>query len=137
MYANTAAGEVPAALAGDVTAVLGLCDIPSRCRTFAVDARHQRVRCEGGAHIYDDTSMKPATSTSTTIIASGDMNSTIADLRYAEKQWGYSQVPVSVVYTSPEEGIVNESPLTGNLEWDLDTQVSTMVPNSGRATVHV
>jgi subtilase family serine protease len=131
VYANTAPAMVPAALGGDVAAVLGLSDIPVSLPELSPSTLDTSgFTPKAVANIYDDTSMKPATSTSTAIIASGNMASTIDNLRYAEKQWGYSQVPVSIVYTSPEEGIVNENPLTGNLEWDLDTQVSTMVPKA-------
>ncbi len=37
---------------------------------------------------------------------------------------------MQVIYDGPKEGITNHNPLTGNLEWDLDTQISTMVPKA-------
>ena len=133
VYANTAAAMVPATLAGDVAAVLGLSDIPMGLPSLTVAAATPDLTGFGPkavANAYDDTSMKAATGTTTAIIASGDMTSTIADLRFAEKQFGFPQVPVSVIYDGPSAGIVNNNPLTGNLEWDLDTQISTMVPKA-------
>ena len=35
---------------------------------------------------------------------------------------------MKVIYDGPEAGIVNNNPLTGDLEWDLDTQISTHGP---------
>jgi len=132
VYANTAAASVPAALAGDIAAVLGLSDVPitlpKLTQTPTPDLTGFTPKAVANA--YDDSSMKPATGTTTAIIASGDMTSTIANLRFAEQQWGYSQVPVQVIYDGPQAGIVNGNPLTGDVEWDLDTQISTMVPKA-------
>jgi pseudomonalisin len=63
-------------------------------------------------------------------VASGNMAPVIANLRYAEEQWHFPKVPVKVIYGAPKAAIVNSNPLTGNLEWDLDTQISTMVPKA-------
>jgi subtilase family serine protease len=132
VYANTAPATVPAALGGDVVAVLGLSDVPigvpSSTQQSTPDLSGFTPKAV--AHAYDDSGMKPATGTTTAIIASGNMTPTIDNLRYAEKQWGYSQTPVKVIYDGPSAGIVNNNPLTGNLEWDLDTQISTMVPKA-------
>jgi pseudomonalisin len=132
VYANTAAASVPASLANDVTAVLGLSDIPMSMPSLSQDSTPDLdgFGPAAVANAYDDSSMPAATGTTTAIIASGDMTPTIANLRYAESQFGYSQVPVSVIYDGPEAGIVDNNPLTGNLEWDLDTQISTMVPKA-------
>jgi subtilase family serine protease len=115
-----------------VTAVLGLSDIPMGMPNLTQDSTPDLTGFgpKAVANAYGDSSMKAATGTTTAIIASGDMTGIIANLRFAEKQFGYSQVPVQVIYDGPQAGIVNNNPLTGNLEWDLDTQISTMVPKA-------
>ena len=132
VYGNTAPAMVPAQLTGDVAAVLGLSDVPIGTPQLTTDSTPNLSGFgpQAVANAYDDASMDPATSTTTAIIASGDMTPTIAHLRYAETQWGLPQVPVNVVYDGPQAGIVNNNPLTGNLEWDLDTQISTLVPKA-------
>jgi len=133
VYANVTAARVPAALAGDVRAVLGLSDVPIGVpRVAASSPDLSGFTPKAIANAYDDASMPAATATTVAVIASGDMTPTIANLRYAEKQFGFPQVPVSVIYDGPQAGIVNDNPLTGNLEWDLDTQYSTMVPKAVR-----
>jgi pseudomonalisin len=133
VYANTRAAMVPAGLQRDVVAVLGLSN--TRIAVPNVKAASSTPDLSGFtpkavAHAYDDSSMKPATRTTTAIVAAGDLTPVIANLRYAEKQWHFAQVPVKVVYDAPKAAIVNNNPLTGNLEWDLDTQISTMVPKA-------
>lgn len=132
VYANTAAASVPSSLANDVSAVLGLSDVPIAAPTPPQVSTPDLsgFSPQAVANAYDDTSMKPATGTTTAVIASGDMTSTIANLRFAEKQWGLPQVPVQVIYDGPQAGIVDGNPLTGNVEWDLDTQISTLVPKA-------
>lgn len=134
VYANSAPATVPATLGGDVTAVLGLSDVPIGLPhlTQVASPDLSGFTPKAVANAYGDAAMKAATATTTAIIASGNMTPTIGNLRYAEKQWGYSQVPVQVIYDGPSAGIVNDNPLTGNLEWDLDTQISTMVPKAVR-----
>ena len=137
VYANTAAASVPSSLAGDVVAVLGLSDIPLQMplqvRTAAsVPAAAGSPDLSGFSpqaiqHAYQADTLPPATGSSVAVITSGDMTSTISDLRYAEAGWKLPTVPVDVAYAGPKEGIVNNNPLTGNLEWDLDTQISTGV----------
>jgi subtilase family serine protease len=132
VYANTAAASVPASLANDVTAVLGLSDVPMSLPTLT-QASTPDLDGFGPAAVanaYDDSSMKAATGTTTAIIASGDMTGVIANLRFAETQFGFPQVPVQVIYDGPESGIVDNNPLSGNLEFDLDSQISTMVPKA-------
>ena len=132
VYANTAPAMVPASLSGDVAAVLGLSDVPMAVPqvTHASTPDLSGFGPKAIENAYDAIPMKPASSTTTAIIASGDMTPTIAHLRYAEKAWGFSPVPVSVIYDGPTGGIVDNNPLTGNAEWDLDTQISTMVAKS-------
>jgi pseudomonalisin len=134
IYANTAPAMVPASLKGDVSAVLGLEDIPVGLPQLKQDSSPDLSGFSPAAvdNAYDATTLPPASGTTTAVIASGDMTSTIADLRSAEAGWSkqlgidYPQVPVDVQYDGPAAGIVNNNPLTGNLEWDLDTQISTL-----------
>jgi pseudomonalisin len=132
VYANTTAALVPARLGGDVAAVLGLSDVPIHMGSLEASSSPDLTGFtpRAVATAYDDSKMKPATKTTTAIVASGNMRSTIANLRYAEKQWHFRPVPVKVIYDGPKEGIVNSNPLSGNLEWSLDTQISTMVPKA-------
>lgn len=128
VYANTAAALVPSHLRGDVVAVLGISDVPAgvdQPTLAAPDTSGFTPRAI--QHAYDAASMPTAASIPIAIIASGNMNGIIANLRYAEQQWHFPKVPVQVIYDGPKAGIVNNNPLTGNLEWDLDTQESTMV----------
>jgi subtilase family serine protease len=148
VYANVDAARVPAALSGKVRAVLGISAIPMGVPQLKVNAPAKLsvpgvstptapytsgFTPKAVANAYDDASMTAATRTTVAVIASGNMTSTIADLRYAEKEFKFPQVPVNVIYDGPQAGIVNDNPLTGNLEWDLDTQYSTMVPKAVRA----
>jgi pseudomonalisin len=133
VYANVTPARVPAALGGEVRAVLGLSDVPIEAPKAASSTPDlSGFTPKAIANAYDDARMPAASSTTVAVIASGDMTPTIANLRYAEKQFGFPQVPVQVIYDGPQAGIVNDNPLTGNLEWDLDTQYSTMVPKAVR-----
>lgn len=130
VYANTLPAMVPTSLGGEVAAVLGLSDVPlsiPQIEPSTLDTSGFTPKAV--AKIYDDSSLE-AKKTTTAIITSGNMTSTIANLRYAEAQWGYKPVPVKIVYDGPEAGIVENNPLTGDAEWDLDTQISTMVPKA-------
>jgi pseudomonalisin len=149
VFANTAPALVPARFAGLVLSVLGLSDIqmnlPHVVRTGApsisplLAAQIRKLSSTGQtpdtsgftpqqlADVYDGASLPAANATSTAVVVSGDMTGTIADLRYAEKQNQAAQAPVSVVYTAPEASVVDNNPYTGNLEWDLDTQMSTQI----------
>lgn len=134
VFANTSGASVPSSLAGDVVAVLGLSDVPMQMplqvRTGTASAGSPNL---GGfspqaiQHAYQADTLPAASGSTVGIIASGDMTSTIADLRYAEAGWKQPKVPVNVVYAGPKAAIVDNNPLTGNLEWDLDTQISTGV----------
>ncbi len=132
VYANTATAKIPTALEGQVAAVLGLSDVPMVKPAASAPTTPDLTGFSPQAvqKIYDATSMKPASSTTTAVITSGDMTPTISNLRYAEAQWKFPQVPVSVIYDGPKGGIVDNNPLTGSAEWDLDTQISTMVAQS-------
>lgn len=157
VYANIAPAEVPATLGTPVAAVLGLSDVPMNLpHTLAPStpsrlAAIRRSQTQAAAHpgkgptspgnfagfypaavqnMYDAATMPPASHESIAVITSGDMTSVIADLRYAEHNQGFPAVPVSVVYTTRPSEVVINNPYTGNLEWNLDTQISTMVAGS-------
>jgi pseudomonalisin len=131
-YANTTPALVPSALRHDVTAVLGLSDVPIHLSSLKTQSSPDLTGFtpRAVATAYGDASMKPATGTTTAIVASGNMTSIIKNLRFAEQHWHFRKVPVKVIYDGPKEGIVTHNPLSGNLEWDLDTQISTMVPKA-------
>ena len=132
VYGNTTAVMVPARLRGAVSAVLGLSDTPIHLPSLKAASSPDLTGFtpKAVANAYDDASMKPATKTTTAIVASGNMSSIIQNLRFAEQHWHFARVPVKIIYDGPKGGIVNNNPLTGNLEWDLDTQISTMVPKA-------
>jgi pseudomonalisin len=131
IYANTAPALVPSSLGTDVSAVLGLSDVPIQVPKLAATSPDVTGFTPAAVqNAYDAKSMAPASSQTIAVIASGDMTPIIANLRYAETQWHFPKVPVQVIYDGPKAGIVNNNPLTGSAEWDLDTQISTMVAQS-------
>lgn len=149
VYENTAPALVPSRFSGEVEAVLGLSDMPmvlphvvregAPSLTALDEAQIAELTATTGtpdlsgftpqqlATVYDASSLPAATRTSVAVIVSGDMTSTISDLRYAEQTNKAPQAAVSVVYTAPEADVVTDNPYTGNLEWDLDTQMSTQI----------
>jgi pseudomonalisin len=132
VYANTSPAMVPSALAGDVAAVLGLSDVPMQLPHVAHSAAPGSPDVSGFSpqaiqNAYDATSLPPANGSTVAVIASGDMTPTINALRAAEAAWKLPAVPVNVVYAEDPAAITKDNPLTGNLEWDLDTQISTGV----------
>jgi pseudomonalisin len=149
VYENTSAALVPDRFAGEVSAVLGLSDMPMTLphvvragppslttldtQQIAKETTATSTPDLSGftpqqlATVYSASSLPEATRTSVAVVVSGDMTSTIADLREAEAQNHAAQAPVSVVYTAPEADVVTDNPNTGNLEWDLDTQMSTQI----------
>jgi pseudomonalisin len=147
VYANTKPAMVPSRFAGEVTSVLGLSDIQLNLPHVLHQAGAQIPAVvsqqiakmtatigtpdisgftpEQMAEVYDASSLPEGKKTSIAVLVSGDMTGTIKDLRYAEKKDNARQAPVTVVYTAPKADVVNDNPYTGNLEWDLDTQMST------------
>lgn len=146
VYANTRAASVPSALAGKVTAVLGLQDVPMPLPKLRATGHSAAIPAATGSpdltgftpqaiqHAYQADGMPAATATETAIIAGGDMTPVIKDLRGAEKYFKFPQVTVNVIPDTPY-ATDPANPLTGNLEWDLDTQYSTMMASSSTATV--
>ena len=149
VLANTSAAQVPAALAGKVAAVLGLSNVPMglphltaakhTVATGVVPAASGSPDLTGFTpqavqHAYQADGMPAATGIETAIIAAGDMTPTIKDLRGAEKYFGFPQVAVNVIPDSPYSD-QSTNPLTGSLEWSLDTQYSTMMASTAHETV--
>lgn len=123
VFANVAGAYVPASLAGDVNTVLGLNDIPMN----AVQPQVATPKTPLTGYypkefqtVYGATGTPTGSKTSIAVMAEGDVSSVITDLRYAEKEQGLPQVPVTVVQTGPAT-----TDTSGVDEWDLDTQVST------------
>jgi pseudomonalisin len=147
VYANTAPAMIPSQFAGEVLSILGLSNVqltlphvlPQAGATLPAVVQQQIAKEQATTgtpdlsgfspellgQIYDASSLPSATKTSIAVIVSGDMKGTITDLRYAEAQNDVPQAPVSVVYTAPKASVIDDNPNTGNLEWDLDTQMST------------
>lgn len=122
VYANTTAAQVPAALGGLVTAVLGLNDAG---RYAAVTPKTDQVGLAGHTpadfqKLYDAGSTPTGSKTSIAIFAWQDVSKVKADLRLFEKKYKLPQVPFSVVQVGlPSPGVA------GQPEWDMDTQYST------------
>ncbi len=131
VYANTAPARVPAALSGKVASVLGLSDVrlnlPHVMHTQAAGSPNLSGFTPAQiAKVYQAATLPAAKNTSVAVVTSGDMTSTIKNLRYAEQVQHFPAVPVSVVYGAPKGAVIDNNPLTGNAEWDLDVQMSTM-----------
>lgn len=140
VYANTAAAMVPHALGSTVSAVLGLSDIPMT--GAAKPAATKPAATTAGspdlsgfvptavAHAYDADTIPWATNTSVAVVMAGDPTNTIKNLRTAERAWHRPAVPVTVEWGAGAKEDAWDNPLTDSVEWDLDTQYSTMVAGS-------
>lgn len=134
VYTNVEPALVPAKLGGIVAGVLGLNDAsvmnvtphfaPSPC--FPYDPAPSGTPClrDYGPQemqiFYDAGSTPTGSLTTVAVMAEGNVNPSLADLRYAETQNGLPQVPASIVQ------VALPSPDTsGVVEWDLDSQSST------------
>lgn len=145
IYANTSAAMVPTALAGKVTAVLGLSDVPMHLASLHVTSvKSGTAQSADGItlpnelslpqveQIYDANTMAPANGTTIALITGGNMKDEIAALRNEESINKYPQVPVNVIPDSPQAEDPN-NPLTDSLEWYLDTQMSTAMAHNVKA----
>jgi pseudomonalisin len=122
ILANTAAAQVPTALAGKVSAVLGLSTLTMSAAPSVSLPKLTGYYPTEFRKIYDTGSTTPGTGTTLAVIAEGNLAPTIKDLRLAETKQGLPQVPVSLVYSG-----VKSTDVSGADEWDLDTQTSTGV----------
>jgi subtilase family serine protease len=130
VYANTAAAQVPTALSGAISAVLGLNDLPMNLphkRAAAGTPNLTGFYPKQFQTVYDAAGTSTGSATSIAIIAEGNLTSTIKDLRVAEAKQALPQVPVSVLPTGPAS-----SDTAGADEWDLDSQTSTGVAQTVR-----
>ncbi|HET9127744.1 MAG TPA: S53 family peptidase [Propionibacteriaceae bacterium] len=128
VLANTAAAQVPAALGGVVSGVLGLSTLGAATTPTPTAPKLTGYYPSEFTKVYDATKTGTGVGSTLAIIAEGDLTQTVKDLRTAEKARSLPQVPVSIVRT----GIA--SPDTAGVdEWDLDTQTSTgLAPNLKR-----
>lgn len=130
--ASTVAGRLPAALAGEVSAVVGLSDI-GRLRTASHRASTTSVdyfRSYGPADVdalYDAPPTEVGVAESVAVLASGDMAPVLSDLRAFEQAFNLPAARVALRFVD------GGSPDRANTdEWDLDTQYSTgLAPGAG------
>ena len=127
LYVNTAAAQVPAALGGIVSAVLGLNTVGHMASQIALPTPQYLVSYTPPEFIkiYSADTVKPASKASIAIMAEGDMTGVIQDLRTEEAAFGLAQVPVQVV----QVGLASPD-VSGADEWDLDTQYSSGMAQS-------
>jgi pseudomonalisin len=123
IFANVVGASVPSALAGDVSAVLGLNDLPMNAVSPQVATPKTPLTGyypKEFQTVYGATGTPTGSKTNIAVFAEGNVSQVILDLRTAEKAQGLPQVPVIIVPTGP-----STSDTAGVAEWDLDTQVST------------
>lgn len=131
LFSNATAAMVPADLAGKVVSVLGLNDVPMSLPTASAGSPDLTgFTPREVAKIYQASSLPAAENTSLAIVMMGDVREVVKNLRYAERKWNYDKVHVKVVYGGPKKYVTYKNPLSGNAEWDLDTQISTMEAES-------
>lgn len=128
-YANTAAAQVPTALAGVVGAVLGLQDIgtmrtdlgtpspPAVPPTNNVGALYTP---QDFWTFYDANSAPTGQKTPIAVFAEGDVSEAITQLRDQEAAYNLPKVPVTVLAVGPAS-----SDTSGETEWEIDTENST------------
>ncbi len=123
-FVNLTAAEVPAALGGDVSAVLGLNTVGKMMPTIAFPLPQYLVSYNPTQFltIYGATKLAPPRRTAIAIMAEGDLTGVISDLRIEEQAFGLPQVPVTVVPVG-----VASTDTSGADEWDLDSQYSSGV----------
>jgi pseudomonalisin len=125
-YANTAPALVPSSLAGEVTAVLGLNDVPFVTPHPVVapaatgSPSTAGIPPEDFQNTYDAAGTATGSKTSIALFTEGDLTGVISDLRLAETKNKLPEVPVSIVKVGPQS-----TDTSGADEFDLDTQSST------------
>lgn len=127
---NTTPAGIPAALAGDLAAVVGLSSL-GQVSLAPVLAPSSSSASSGLAYptsydpqqfwsFYDAPAAHTGAGQTIAILAEGDLSQPKADLVTFEKTYGLPAVPWTTVPTGPAS-----SDTSGNTEWDLDTQYST------------
>lgn len=127
---NATPALVPSSLSGVVQAVLGLNDVPLTRPKLSLVKAAGSPALEAGLFpkqfntTYDAKGTHSGNKTSVAIMTEGDVSGTVSSLRYAEAKEHMPRVPVTVVDVGPQS---NDT--SGADEFDMDSQVSTMVPN--------
>ena len=133
VLANTAAAQVPAALGGKVTGVLGLSTLGPKAAPSVSAPKLTGYYPKEFNTVYHSGTTSPGTNTTLAVIAEGDLTQTVKDLRTAEAKQHLPQVPVSLVYSG-----IKSPDTAGADEWDLDTQTSTgAAPSAKRLYIYV
>jgi subtilase family serine protease len=134
VYANAKRAMVPAALGGTVAAVIGLNDLP--LTAVKTTARKASAPAAAGSPstaglypaqfdtTYDAVGTKRGIHTPIAILTEGATKGVISSLRYAEAKENMPRVPVTVVRVGSQS-----ADTSGADEFDMDSQVSTMVAN--------
>jgi len=125
VYANLTAAQAPSSLAGTVIAVLGLNNAgrmapPVHVQTAVVTPAVHFYTPQGFWTAYHADSTATGAQTAIAIFADGDLTQVLKDLRVAEQVNGLLQVPLQVI----QVGLASPD-ISGQDEWDLDTQMST------------
>ncbi len=122
-FVNTGAAEVPAALGGIVSGVLGLNSVGKMTPQLVLPTLPQYLVSftpKQFQHLYNADTVAPASKASIAIMAEGDLTGVLSDLRTAEAAFGLTKVPVTVVPVG-----VASTDTSGADEWDMDTQYSS------------
>ena len=122
LFINTAAAQVPAALGGIVSGVLGLNTVGHMASEIARPLPQYLVSYTPPQFqvLYSAAPTNAARRASIAIMAEGDMTGVISDLRIAEAAFKLPKVPVTVVQVGTPSPDVS-----GADEWDMDTQYSS------------
>jgi pseudomonalisin len=134
IFANTSTAMVPRALGSSVASVLGLSDWqltqPALHVTHLSKAKAKSfdgITPVAMANVYGANHLRGSRTTNIAIFMAGDPAPIIKNLRFAEKQYHVAKAPVTVVYGENKLADTESNPETGSEEWDLDTQMSTVI----------
>jgi subtilase family serine protease len=128
-FVNIEPAMVPSALRGIVMSVQGLNNLPLDHVKPQTSKQAGSPDLEAGLFpaqfntTYLSKGTRTGSKTSIAIMTQGDTKGVISSLRYAERKEHQPRVPVTVVPTGPQS-----TDTSGADEFDMDTQVSTMVP---------
>lgn len=122
---NTQTATVPAALAGDVSSIVGLSTLgkvqlaPTAAPTGTVSFPSSYGPQDLWS-FYNAPANQTGAGQTIAVLAEGDLSSPQADLATFEKTYGLPTVPWTTIPTGAAS-----TDTSGNDEWDLDTQYST------------
>lgn len=122
---NTQTATVPAALAGDVSSIVGLSTLgkvqlaPTAAPTGTVSFPSSYGPQDFWS-FYNAPANQTGAGQTIAVLAEGDLSSPQADLATFEKTYGLPTVPWTTIPTGAAS-----TDTSGNDEWDLDTQYST------------